>query len=174
VGDLRSLRNLADGDAVSRPYDRNAHGEPGGCECFTCGVIFVGAEWHTECALCASGDWQLIDTAPIDGTEIQAAIPGNGADNVIACHDGFINTAGEDCASWVFVTEQEPPDCWTDGVCWEVNEDGNASVRPTHWKPLPASADTHRDGEDATQIAAEFMGGAVPRGDEADAQGPSQ
>lgn len=38
---------------MSRPYDRAAT-EPGGCECMTCGVIFVGAEWHTECAICAA------------------------------------------------------------------------------------------------------------------------
>jgi hypothetical protein len=82
-------------------------------------------------------DWQPIESAPTDGTAIQARIPGHGSDNVIACHDGFLDSDGQDCASWVFVTEQEPPDCWTDGVCWEINEDGNASVKPTHWKPLP-------------------------------------
>lgn len=37
---------------MSAPFDRPANGEPGGCECFTCGVIFIGAEWHTECAVC--------------------------------------------------------------------------------------------------------------------------
>lgn len=25
---------------------------------------------------------------------------------------------------------------WTDGVCWDVNEDGVPSTKPTHWKPL--------------------------------------
>jgi anaerobic selenocysteine-containing dehydrogenase len=25
---------------------------------------------------------------------------------------------------------------WTDGVCWEVNEDEVASAKPTRWKPL--------------------------------------
>ena len=44
---------------MSAPYDRPAHGEPGGCECFTCGVIFIGAPWHSECAVCAA---QGIDT----------------------------------------------------------------------------------------------------------------
>jgi len=36
---------------MSKPYDRPTT-EPGGCECFACGVIFVGAEWHTQCAVC--------------------------------------------------------------------------------------------------------------------------
>jgi hypothetical protein len=39
---------------MSAPFDRPAHGEPGGCECFDCGVIFVGAPWHTQCAVCAA------------------------------------------------------------------------------------------------------------------------
>lgn len=34
-------------------HDRPAT-EPGGCECMTCGVIFIGAEWHDECAVCAA------------------------------------------------------------------------------------------------------------------------
>lgn len=37
---------------MSAPFDRPAHGEPGGCECFGCGVIFIGAPWHTQCAVC--------------------------------------------------------------------------------------------------------------------------
>ena len=38
---------------MSAPYDRPASGEPGGCECFDCGVIFIGAPWHMQCAACA-------------------------------------------------------------------------------------------------------------------------
>lgn len=37
---------------MSAPFDRPAHGDPGGCECFDCGVIFIGAPWHSECAVC--------------------------------------------------------------------------------------------------------------------------
>jgi hypothetical protein len=36
--------------AVSR--DRPT-AEPGGCECMECGAIFIGAEWHTVCGVCA-------------------------------------------------------------------------------------------------------------------------
>lgn len=38
-------------DALTRTKDRPAK-EPGGCECMTCGAIFVGAEWHTQCGIC--------------------------------------------------------------------------------------------------------------------------
>lgn len=80
--------------------------------------------------------WQPIDTAPRDGTEIQAKIPGNGSDNVIAWLGGLIDSDEKECSGWTFTRDQEPPDDWTDGICWEVNEDGVASVQPTHWKPL--------------------------------------
>jgi hypothetical protein len=80
-------------------------------------------------------DWQDISTAPRDGTHIQAEIPGNGSDNVIFWMNGFLNSDDKDCGGWAFANEfQEPPDCWTDGVCWEVNEDGVPSVKPTRWK----------------------------------------
>ena len=83
-------------------------------------------------------DWQPIETAPKDGTSIQAEIPSHGSDNVIAWDEGgYLNSDNEPCGCWVFTSEQEPPDDWTDGVCWEVNEDGDASIKPTHWKLLP-------------------------------------
>lgn len=37
---------------MSIPYDRPAK-NPGGMECQECGVIFIGEEWHYECAVCA-------------------------------------------------------------------------------------------------------------------------
>ena len=79
--------------------------------------------------------WQPIEKAPVDGTVIQARIPGNGSDNLIFWLDGLIDTDGNDCGGWAFTSDQEPPDCWTDGICWEVNEDGRKSIMPTHWKP---------------------------------------
>lgn len=84
-------------------------------------------------------DWQPIDTAPRDGTAFQAKIPGNGSDNIIAWAGGLLDGQGEPCGGWQFVEDQEPPDCWTDGICWAVNEDGEPSVQPTHWKALPAA-----------------------------------
>lgn len=92
--------------------------------------------------------WQPIETAPKDGTDIQARIPGNGEDNVIAWQvDAFRDDLDEPCGGWAFTTEQEPPDCWTDGVCWAFNEDGVPSVQPTHWMPLPAPpADLEGEG----------------------------
>ena len=83
------------------------------------------------------GLWQSMHLAPRDGTPIQAQIPGHGKDNIIAWRSGFLDSNENECACWVFVEDQEPPPSWTDGVCWEVNEDGERSVMPTRWKPLP-------------------------------------
>ncbi|MCF1502954.1 hypothetical protein L0F51_04135 [Afifella sp. H1R] len=85
-------------------------------------------------------DWRPIETAPCDGTPIQARIPGHGEDNIIAWMDGFLDEHERPCCSWVMVEDQEPPKSWTDGVCWEANEDETASVQPTHWRPRPESA----------------------------------
>lgn len=82
-------------------------------------------------------EWLDISTAPKDGTWIQAKIEGYGSDNVIVWTGGLLNDDGEDCGGWEFVGEQDPPPCWTDGICWERNEDGVSSAQPTHWKPLP-------------------------------------
>lgn len=84
--------------------------------------------------------WLLMATAPKDGTPFQARIPGHGEDNVIAWINGLQDSRDNQCGGWAFVTDQEPPDSWTDGVCWEVNEDGVASVAPTAWKRLPEQA----------------------------------
>jgi hypothetical protein len=66
---------------------------------------------------------------------IQARIPGYGDDNMIYwLEDCLLDSDGNDCGGWAFANEeQEPPQCWTDGVCWDVNEDGKPSVKPTHW-----------------------------------------
>lgn len=82
-------------------------------------------------------DWQPIEMAPKDGSDIQAKIPGHGSDNIIAWIGGLVNSNGRPCGGWAFTTDQEPPDSWTDGICWEVNEDGVPSVQPTDWKPAP-------------------------------------
>lgn len=81
------------------------------------------------------GQWQPIDTAP-SGVAIQARIPGHGDDNVITWEAFAVEGPDGPCGAWVFISDQEPPPCWTDGYCWEVNEDGARSAWPTEWKPL--------------------------------------
>ena len=93
-------------------------------------------------------EWQTIETAPMDGTEIQARIPGHGEDNVIAWQtDAFMASDEASCGGWAFTRDQEPPDSWTDGVCWAVNADEVASTQPTHWKALPTPQEPPHAGE---------------------------
>lgn len=83
-------------------------------------------------------DWKPIETAPLDGTTIQARIPDHGEDNLIAyVYIGDCGSwEGSAVYGWTFMDEhQEPPPCWTDGYCWAFNEDEVPSVQPTHWKP---------------------------------------
>lgn len=81
-------------------------------------------------------EWLDISSAPKDGTEIQARIPGHGDDNVIAWVDGLLDSDDGACGTWAFTRDQEPPDCWSDGYCWDANEDGKRSAWPTEWKPI--------------------------------------
>lgn len=82
-----------------------------------------------------TADWQEIGTAPRDGTTIQARIPGHGDDNLIAfVYIGDCGVDGGEGYGWTFVTDQEPPSCWTDGYCWASNEDEKPSIQPTHWR----------------------------------------
>lgn len=81
--------------------------------------------------------WQDIATAPRDGTEIQVRIPGHGEDNVVAWVEELLNSWDEYCGAWAFTREQEPPESWSDGYCWAVNDEGCPSEQPTHWLPLP-------------------------------------
>lgn len=75
--------------------------------------------------------WLDISTAPKDGTPIQAEIPGHGSDNIIAWSFGLADANAEICGGWHFIGDKEPPDDWTDGVCWAVNADGRKSTEPT-------------------------------------------
>lgn len=82
-------------------------------------------------------EWQPMETAPRDGTLIQAKIPGHGTDNLICWMLGFTDAEEHETGCWVFLLDQEPPACWSDGACWASNEDGEPSVQPTEWRRLP-------------------------------------
>lgn len=87
-------------------------------------------------------DWQPIETAPRDWAAIQARIPGHGEDNIIEWVANALDDGNGSCGAWAFSHEyQEPPDCWSDGWCWAVNEDGVRSAWPTHWKMPPTPQD---------------------------------
>ena len=81
-------------------------------------------------------DWQPIETAPKNGTVIKTRIPGHGSDNTIAWEGGLFDRDDDECGGWFYIGNSDPPECWTDGICWAQNENDQPSVRPTHWTPI--------------------------------------
>lgn len=71
-------------------------------------------------------------TAPMD-TDILAMMPDRLRWALIRRQADFLDAEGRRCAGWVWVDESPPPACWTDGVCWQVNEDDEASIQPVAW-----------------------------------------
>ena len=78
--------------------------------------------------------WLPIESAPLDSTHIIVRTP-DGSSFRAAYVPGFLDSSDNDCWAWVALSDFHPDD-WTDGTCWEVNEDGNASQQPTHWMPI--------------------------------------
>lgn len=79
--------------------------------------------------------WQPIETAPKDGTFIRIKFA-DGKTIRAAFEGGLLDTDWKDCGGWM-APDDDAPTCWTDGICWEVNEDDIKSKEPTHWMPLP-------------------------------------
>lgn len=73
-----------------------------------------------------------MDAAPRDGTHIRARTNG-GAEFDALWVNGLVGRDENDCGGWAAVFEDESPACWSDGVCWEVNEDDVPSDPVTHW-----------------------------------------
>lgn len=74
-------------------------------------------------------------SAPRDEA-IRARIPGYGDDNIIEWVVGLLDSDGVDCGGWAYVDGPARPNCWHDGICWEVNENGRRSIPPTHWSQI--------------------------------------
>jgi|GEM_PF-2322679 len=113
----------------------------------------------------ALDDWRSMDTAPKDGAAFQCEIPGEGSDFVVQWIHGLEGKDGP-CGGWSIASEQEPPACWTDGICWETNEDGLPSKQPMRWKPPAPALDRNAVIEACAKVAEfstarEFSGKSV-------------
>lgn len=82
-----------------------------------------------------STQWRPIETAPMDGTQVILLTPDRSSFPA-QYMPGFLDGDGNDCWGWVAMSDLHPDD-WSDGVCWDVNEDGLPSQKPTSWMPLP-------------------------------------
>lgn len=75
-----------------------------------------------------------ISTAPRDRTVIRVRTVG-GLELDVSWFNGLVNDNGEECGAWLSENVGDQPECWTDGICWEINEDGDPSDRPVSWRP---------------------------------------
>lgn len=85
--------------------------------------------------------WRPIAEAPRDGTRVVVYTTGGHAlvaSWQFAC---CIGSDGTEADAWM--AQGIHPRCWTDGICWERNEDDEPSDAPTHWQPLPAPPEDH-------------------------------
>lgn len=91
------------------------------------------AAWHRKRE--SLSQWQHINKAPRDGTVILVRTVG-GYYLEAYWGDGLMNKAEQYCNGWFAAKEDIHPDCWTDGVCWEINADEEPSDQPDIWMPL--------------------------------------
>lgn len=79
-------------------------------------------------------EWQPMETAPRDRC-IVVLLENNVTTGFVWWESGFFDEDGKECGTWAWA-EDSPPDCWTDGYCWEVNEDLERSMQPIGWREL--------------------------------------
>lgn len=80
--------------------------------------------------------------APDDGTPILAKIRGERRPRIISFEiiEGCDEEGLGGVSAWTIhpsdPRDWDPPPSWTDGVCWEQNEDDKRSAQPTAWRPI--------------------------------------
>lgn len=84
--------------------------------------------------------WRPIATAPYSTEVIIRA--GGMTFHAELVRDGAMSSLEEDCDQWRATREGEHPPCWSDGCCWDSNEDELTSLQPDAWRP----ASPERDG----------------------------
>lgn len=80
--------------------------------------------------------WEPIETAPRDNKTAIIVLTETG--RIFKATYRFCVSENEhgECDAWCVDEDDPRPDCWTEGLCWAENEDGNPSDQPAYWKPL--------------------------------------
>ncbi len=79
--------------------------------------------------------WRPISTVPISEEPVRLLLE-SGRELTASKRPGFTDCNGHDCWLWVCSDEDNYPECWTDGACWERNAADQRSDQPTHWQSL--------------------------------------
>jgi len=93
-------------------------------------------------------DWLPIESAPKDGTVIQVRCEDKNFAIEFLASWQVIPDSREDGDGWGWIAknEDEHPQDWHDGICWESNADEVPSNSPTHWKPALSVQPTKKEG----------------------------
>jgi hypothetical protein len=78
-------------------------------------------------------DWQSPGCAPLD-TEITVKTA-TGCEFRAIWKFGLIGEDGKETGAWCATKNNDHPPCWTDGICWRVNDAGEPSDPVMWWKP---------------------------------------
>ena len=124
---------------VGTPYE--ARNEPTGTNLLHAGqaeaMIRHLVAGLPEAAPSSPGDgWEPIETAPRDNKTAIIVLTETG--RIFKATYRFCVSENEhgECDAWCVDEDDPRPDCWTEGLCWAENEDGNPSDQPAYWKPL--------------------------------------
>ena len=77
--------------------------------------------------------WKPASDAPPPDKLVEVKTKG-GATFIASLGLGYVDVDENDCCGWAAYREWEAPKCWTDGVCWEQNEDGVPSDPVVAWR----------------------------------------
>jgi hypothetical protein len=80
--------------------------------------------------------WRPIKSAPLTGKMVM--VKAGRREFAAFWNAGAYENESGSCGGWAARDEDAAPPCWSDGVCWAVNEHGVRSAQPREWKPLPS------------------------------------
>ena len=79
--------------------------------------------------------WRLIKSAPGDGTVITIRTK-RGRILRASWQGGLVDDQDNSCGGWFAEDVDTQPPCWSDGICWSENADGNESDQPVKWMSI--------------------------------------
>jgi len=78
--------------------------------------------------------WLALKDAPYN--EVVEVQVGQMTFRAVLRPDAAMSDEETSCDQWQAAIEGEHPPCWSDGACWENNEDDSSSLPPEAWRPI--------------------------------------
>lgn len=136
VRHLQQNLNIANADHIALWLEEHLDDDTG-IGWLACRIV----EAHEDATRALSAEvealrWQPLETAPYS-TPVRVKVGGM---TLLASLEPNASMSEMDtaCDQWQAVNEGEHPPCWTDGACWESNDNGDCSLQPEAWMYDPA------------------------------------